>query len=256
MKLSLDTYSIGTELSLRDLLELLPATGFAGVEFRCEANQKHGVEPEITSAERRQIRALLSGAGLEVSCLSTSQRFDSPDPAVRQAVIQRVKQFVDLAADLGCGRIRTFGNDFPAGIPKPDVIRYVGEALRTCGEYAQDKGVDVLLEMHGQFYYWEYCLSAVQAADHPNVAINYNCDVRDLVDGSVAYTMGQIKDYVRHVHLHELEEPQFPYKELFRILKGWGYAGFCSLEEDHREGGAKRVIALYAALYRELVAQA
>ena len=63
MKLSLDTYSIGTNLTMRDLLELLPAHGIAGVEFRCEAHQKHGVEPEITSAERRQIRALLTGAG-------------------------------------------------------------------------------------------------------------------------------------------------------------------------------------------------
>jgi len=255
MKLSLDTYSIGTNLTMRDLLELLPAHGIAGVEFRCEANQKHGVEPEITSAERRQIRALLTGAGLQVSCLSTGQRFDSPDPAVRRVVIERVKQFVDLAADLDCARIRTFGNDFPPGVPKSDVIQYVGEALRTCGEYAQDKGVDVLLEMHGEFYYWEYCLGAVRAADHPNVAINYNCDLRDLVDGSLAFTVDQVKDYVRHVHLHELEDPRFPYKELFRLLKGMGYTGFCSLEEDHREGGEKRVIALYAALYRELLAQ-
>jgi sugar phosphate isomerase/epimerase len=255
MKLSLDTYSIGTNLTLRDLLELLPAHGIAGVEFRCEANQKHGVEPEITSAERREISALLTGAGLQVSCLSTGQRFDSTDPAVRRAVVQRVKQFVDLAADLGCGRIRTFGNDFPPGIPKSDVIQYVGEALRMCGEYAQDKGVDVLLEMHGEFYYWEYALGAVRAADHPNVAINYNCDMRDLVDGSVAFTLGQVKDYLRHVHLHELEDPRFPYKELFRILREMGYSGFLSLEEDHREGGEKRVIALYAALYREMLAQ-
>jgi sugar phosphate isomerase/epimerase len=256
MKLSLDTYAIGTNLTLRDLLELLPANGFDGVEFRCEAGQKHGVEIEATPSERRRIRTLLDQAGLEVSCLSTSQRFESPDPAVRQEVIERVKLFIDLAADLGCGRIRTFGNDFPEGIPKPQVIRYVGESLRTCGQYAEDKGVDVLLEMHGQFYYWEYCLEAVQIADHPHVAINYNCDMRDLVDGSVAFTLDQVKDHVRHVHLHDLENPGFPYTELFGLLKDMNYAGFCSLEEGYREGGEKKVIALYAALYREMMAQA
>jgi sugar phosphate isomerase/epimerase len=255
MKLSLDTYSIGTNLTMHDLLELLPENGFAGVEFRCEANQKHGVEPEIPSAERRRVRALLEGAGLQVSCLSTGQRFESPDPAVRAAVIDRVKQFIDLAADLGCKSIRTFGNDFPPSVPKDEVIRYVGESLRTCGEYAADKGVDVLLEMHGEFYYWEYCLDAVKVADHPNVAINYNCDMRDLVDGSVAFTFGQVKDYVRHVHLHELENPNFPYKELFGLLKAMNYDRFCSLEEGYQEGGEKKVIALYAAIYREMVAQ-
>ena len=255
MKLSLDTYSIGTDFTLRDLLQLLPANGFAGVEFRCEANQKHGVEPEIAKAERQRIRTLLEAAGLEVSCLSTSQRFESPDPSVRQAVIDRVKQFIDLAADLGCERIRTFGNNFPPAVPKPQVIQYVGESLRECAKYAEDKGVDVLLEMHGQFYYWEYCLGAVKVADHPNVAINYNCDLRDLVDGSVGFTFNQVKDYVRHVHLHDLENPGFPYKELFSLLKGVNYSSFCSLEESYREGGEKKVIALYAALYREMLAQ-
>jgi len=255
VKLSLDTYSIGTDLTLRDLLTLLPANGFDGVEFRCEAGQKHGVEPETTAAERRRVKALLDGAGLAVSCLSTSQRFESPDPKARRAVIERVKQFVDLAADLGCKSLRTFGNDFPPDVPRPDVIQYVGESLRACGEYAADKGVDVLLEMHGQFYYWEYCLGAVQIAGHPNVAINYNCDMRDLVDGSVAPTFNQVKDHVRHVHLHDLENPGFPYKELFGLLKGVQYARFCSLEEGYHEGGEPKVIALYAALYRELVAQ-
>ncbi len=255
MKLSLDTYSIGTDLSLPDLLDLLPANGFDGVEFRCEASQRHGVELETSPEERRRIRALLECSGIEVACLSTGQRYESPDPAVRQAAIARTQQFVDLAADLGCGRIRVFGNDFPEGVPKPQVVQYVGESLRACGQYAEGKGVDVLLEMHGEFYYWEYCLGAVQVADLPNVAINYNCDVRDLVNGSVAYTFSHVQDHVRHVHMHELESPTFPYKELFGILKDIDYGGFCSLEEGYREGGERKVIALYAALYREMVAQ-
>ncbi|NLS79186.1 MAG: sugar phosphate isomerase/epimerase [Chloroflexi bacterium] len=255
MKLSLDTYSIGKNLTIRDLLELLPANGFQGVEFRCESNQAHGVELETPVAERRRIRTLLNEAGIEVSCLSTSQRYESPDPAVRAQVIERVKRFVDLAADMGCGRIRTFGNDFPAGVDKLDVVKYVGESLRAVGEHAADKGVDVLLEMHGQFYYWEYALGAIKVADHPNVAINYNCDEKDLVKGSVAFTFNQVKDHVRHVHMHALESPVFPYKELFGLLKGMGYANFCSLEEGYGDGGEKKVIALYAALYREILAQ-
>jgi sugar phosphate isomerase/epimerase len=255
MKLSLDTYSIGADLSLRDLLELLPASGYQAVEFRCESNQKHGVEPEISVEERRRIRALITGAGLEVSCLSTGQRYEYPDPALRQKAIERTKQFIDLAADIGCGRIRVFGNDFPAGVPKPQVVQYVGESLHECGQYAEGKGVDVLLEMHGEFYYWEYCLGAVKIADHPNVAINYNSDQRDLVNGSLAFTLDKVKDYVRHVHMHDLDSQEFPYKELFGILKKMKYANFLSLEQGYHAGGEKKVIALYAALYREIMAQ-
>jgi len=255
MKLSLDTYSIGADLTLRDLVELLPANGIRGVEFRCEANQKHGIEIEAPPEERRRARTLLNEAGIEVSCLSTSQRFESPDPSERSKVVERVKRFIDLAADLGCEGIRTFGNNFPPDVAKPEVVKYVGESLRACGEYAEDKGVDVYLEMHGEFYYWEYALAAVKIAEHPNVAINYNCDPRDVVNGSVAFTFSQVKDYVRHVHMHELESPAFPYKELFGLLKKIEYGNYLSLEEGYHGGGEKKVIALYAALYREMMAQ-
>jgi sugar phosphate isomerase/epimerase len=253
MKLSLDTYSIGQKLRLRDLLELLPSHGYDGVEFRCEAGQLHGVELEATPAQRREIRTLLDGAGLGVSCLSTSQRYESPDPAERAKVIERVKAFVDLAADMRCPAIRTFGNDFPAGVSRSDVIKYVGESLRKVGEYGADKGVTVLLEMHGQFYYWEYALEAVKIADHPNVAINYNCDDKDKVDGSIAFTFNQVKDYVKHVHVHDMEEKDYPYRELFGILKGMNYPYYCSLEEGYTAGaGETKVISLYAALFRAL----
>ncbi len=255
MKLSLDTYSIGTDFTLRELIDLLTENGFDGVEFRCEANQKHGVEPEIPKEERRRISTLLKSAGLEVACLSTSQRFEYPDLSERKRAIERTKQFIDLAADLDCGRIRVFGNDFPPGLPKPQVVQYVGESLRELGEHAEESGVDVLLEMHGEFYYWEYCLGAVEEANHPRVGINYNCDKRDLVDGSAAFTFNKVKEHVRHVHIHTLEDPSFPYKELFGLLKRMNYDGFLSLELGYREGGESKVIALYAALYREIMAQ-
>jgi sugar phosphate isomerase/epimerase len=256
MKLSLDTISIATSLTLYDLLELLPACGYDGVEFRCERGQAHGVEPEIVPPERRRIRTLLSSAGLEAACLSTSQHYHSPDPVEREQAIARTKQFIDLAADLECGRIRVFGGRFPEGPSKEEVIQYVGQSLRACGQYAEGKGVDVLLEMHGDFNYWEYCLGAIQAAHHPNVALNYNSDLRDLVDGSLSFTLNQVKDHIRHVHLHGLEDRTFPYKELFAFLKQMGYGGFCSLEVEEGEEGARKLIALYAALYREMVSAA
>lgn len=143
MKLALDTYSIDTDLTLRDIVELLPANGFEGVEFRCEAGQKHGVEPEIPKQERRRILTFLNNAGLDVTCLSTSQRFEYPDLSERQRAIERSKQFIDLAADLNCPGIRVFGNDFPPGIPKMQVVQYVGESLAELGGYAEGSGVDI-----------------------------------------------------------------------------------------------------------------
>ena len=162
---------------------------------------------------------------------------------------------MELAWDIDCGCIRTFGNNFPEGVEKEEVIKYVGESLREVAEYSTHYNVDVLLEMHGHFYYWEYCLKAVKIADHPNVAINYNSDYRDMVDGSVAQTYRHVAEYLRHIHMHDLADSAFPYRELFQLLKDDGYDGFLSLEQNYSGGDPETVMKLYAALYREYVNQ-
>ncbi|MBC7237608.1 MAG: sugar phosphate isomerase/epimerase [Chloroflexi bacterium] len=254
MKLSLDTYSICQTMGLDHLLQVLTSNGFAAVEFRCEAGQAHGVELEAGPARRRELRHRIEQAGLRVSVLSTGQRFESPDPQVRALAIERSKRFVELADDMGATGIRVFGNDFPPDVPREEVVRYVGESLRQIGEFAEGSEVNVLLEMHGQFYYWEYALGAVQIADHPHVALNYNSDPRDLVDGSVRFVMSKVGDRLRHVHLHDLAE-DFPYVELFRELKARGYDRYLSLELSYSGGDPDNIIRLSAALYRALMAQ-
>ena len=253
MKLSLDTYSICQTMSLDHLLGVLVDNRFAAVEYRCEAGQAHGVELEAGPEQRRKLRARIEEQGLAVSVLSTGQRFESPDPEVRTAAVERSKRFVELAGDMGARGIRVFGNDFPPGVSREEVIRYVGESLRAIGEFAEGSGVDVLLEMHGQFYYWGYALGAVRAAQNPRVAINYNSDPRDLVDGSVAFVLEQVADEIRHVHLHDLADTSFPYRELLGALASRGYQGYLSLELDYSGGDPDAVIRQQAALYRSLV---
>ena len=256
MKLSIDTYVICGEMELGKLIDVAKSNGYVGIEFRAESKQKHGVEPEISKAKRQEIKRTIADAGMATSCISTSVRYESPDIAERKKNIDRAKQFIELAADIDCGRIRTFGNNFPKGMEKEDVIKYVGESLREVGEFATDyNNVDVLLEMHGQFYYWEYCLNAVKIADHPNVAINYNSDKRDVVDGSVEQTYRHVAEHLRHVHMHTLEDPGFPYKELFQLLKDDGYDEYMSLEFGYKGGDPEIVMKLYAALFREYIAQ-
>ena len=81
----------------------------------------------------------------------------------------------------GAPRIRVFGNAFPAeGINKAEVVENVGAALREIAEHGAARDVDVCLEMHGDFYWWEHTLNAVRVADHPRVGIVHNCDPREM----------------------------------------------------------------------------
>ncbi len=254
MKLCLLTYNMARTWSLPKIVEFSKAAGFAGVEFRVEASHEHGVELERTKAERREIRDRIEDAYLEVACIGTSSRFEFPEPEKRQAQIDRTKGYVELAADLACSRIRVFGNIIPAGVRRDDCVRYVGESLRALGEFAEPYGVDVLLEMHGQFNYFGFSRAAVEIADHPRVAIVYNCDPRDIIAGSIAATYSQVRDWIRHVHMHEFTGV-YPYPELFELLEEDGYDGYLSSEVDDKEATNETYLKTYAALFRAWAGQ-
>lgn len=258
MKLSLLTYNMARNWELPKVIETARAGGFAAVEFRAEANHKHGVELEATSAERRAIRNQMQDAYLAVACIGVSSRFESPDPDRRREVVERTKRYVELAADVGCGRIRVFGNDMPRGEDAPErteVLRYVGDALRELGEFAQPYDVDVLLEMHGQFNFWGFARGAVEHANHPRVGIVYNCDQRDMVGGSIAAVYSQVRQHIRHVHMHEFTRG-YPYPELFGLLLRDGYEGYLSSELGQEVPPPEQFLLMYASLFRAWVALA
>jgi sugar phosphate isomerase/epimerase len=255
MKLCLLTYNLARAWDLDKLIAMAHRCGFAGLEFRAEAGHAHGVELERTPAERRAIRDRLEDAYLDVACLGTGCRYESPDPAQRRAQIDQTKRYVELAADLGCRRIRVFGNNLPPEVPRDECVRYVGESLRELGEFAEPFEVDVLLEMHGQFNFWGFARTAAEIADHPRVGLVYNCDVRDLVAGSVEPTYDRVRFLIRHVHLHDFAG-RYPYPELFALLEADGYDGYLSSEVELRgEPTREDYLAMYAALFRAWAGQ-
>lgn len=253
MKFSLLTHLIAHSWDLPRLIDTARQLGFAGLEFRVEEGGGHGVELERTPSERREIRERVEDAYLEVVALGTGVRFDSPDVARRREAVDHTKRYVDLASDLGCTRIRVFGNDIPPEVPRRDCTAYVGESLRAVGEYSAAAGVDILLEMHGQFNYWGFAREAVSVANHPRVGILYNCDLKDVVGGSVKPTYGRVAKWVRHVHMHDLASG-YPYLELFQLLRQSGYDGYLSPELSTKSPTADQYLALYATLFKAWMA--
>jgi sugar phosphate isomerase/epimerase len=256
MRLSLLTYNMARNWELPKLLEFARQGGYAGIEFRAEARHKHGVELEANPEERREIRDRVQDAYLEVACIGLSSRFDTPDAQKRREVVERSMRYVELAADVNCRRLRVFGNDMPkegqggdSPTDRESVIRYVGDALRDLAEFATPYGVDVLLEMHGQFNYWYFARSAVEHAAHAGVGIVYNSDNRDLVGGAVASTYNRVRHLIRHVHMHQFTRG-FPYIELFSLLQRDGYDGYLSSELDPEVPTPEDYLLMYAQLFR------
>ena len=248
MKLSLLTYQLGIGMSLDELLTVCARYGYKGIECRAQLNHGHGVELEATPAQRAEIKAKFEDSPVNLCGISTSCRFESAEASERQEHVDIAKQFIDLAAEVGAPRVRVFGNAFPPGSDKDQVIENVGACLAQIAEHAAGTGVDCNLEMHGDFYYWQYTLRAVELANHDRIGIVYNCDPRETKWGPISTFLNPVAPYLRHIHLHNLEDPKYPYPELFRILRNMGYAEYMSLEAGGSED-PERVIALYARLF-------
>jgi len=169
MKLSLMTYGLGQELGLDEMLDTLVRHGYAGVEFRVDLKQEHGVEPELTAAERETVKAKCAEAGVAIVSIASGNRFHQQDAVEMQGNVARAKQVIQLAADLDAPLVRVFGNNFPEGVEREAVMRQVADCLSDLGDFAQPLGVDVDLEMHGEFC-WREALRTAELADHPRPA--------------------------------------------------------------------------------------
>ena len=252
MKLSLNTYNIVKDWELDKIIEISRKLGFAGIEFRAEQNQGHGVEIDKDSQARRKIKEKVQDAYLEIVGVGTSSRFEYSDKNLRRKNIDSAKRHVELAADIGARYVRVFGNLFEPGADKAETVKWVGEALAELREFSKPYKVDTLLEMHGDFNNWNYALKVIEHAGVKNGGLVYNCDPRDVFRNSVNNVYSKVRNSIKHVHMHSFCV-NYPYKEILQLLKDDGYDGYVSAEIDECSADAETVLAYYSMLYYEML---
>ena len=255
MKPSWMTYGVLKDLSRKDLLNILGENGINGVEFRTDAKHGHGVEADISEAERKQVVADCKAAGIDIICVATGNRYhDGPEDVQRN--IKETKVRMDLAADLGAPRVRVFGNNFPADVPKETIISQVAEALKELCEYGMERGIRPCLELHGEFD-WQSTSEVARLVDHENFGLIWNSTSEDVVNGSVSKALDTVWPWLNHVHLHDIAGNDYPYRELFRLLCEKGYGGHLSAEVERRAenpvGDLPMFVAYFADLFRAYV---
>lgn len=250
MKLGLLTYNMAAAWDLDTLLAKSSALGFEGVELRTDREHAHGVEVETTAAERAGIKARCQDAGIEIAGLSSGCQYDSPDEDELAANIERTRQHLELCAELGAGGVKVFGNKLHVdeGIPQEQTVEQIGTALGECARYAEQLGVKVRFEMHGDFQAPQLCNELLGLADSDGICLIYNCNAADVADGSIRASYAAVADRLCHVHLHDLADPQWPYLELVKLLVADGYDGWCTAELADSED-RERVLGFYVALW-------
>ncbi len=252
MKLGIVTYQWGAEWDLPTLIKNCEVTGFEGAELR--STHKHGVEPSLSKDQRIEVRKRFADSKVTCVGLGSACEFHSPDHGVVQQNIELTKQFILLSEEIGASGVKVRPNGLNQKEEAKRTVERIGLALRECGEFAADHGQEIRVEVHGNGTQQPAVMRDIMAvADHAKVLVCWNSNPGETMNGSVKSSFDLLKNKLgATVHIHDLYDPDYPYRELFTLLRSVEYSGWC-LSESPATTDPLRVMRYYKALWDELM---
>lgn len=253
MKVGIVTYNIAKDWDVDTIINMCETTGIQGVELR--TTHAHGVEVTLTPAEREEVKKKFADSGIELAGLGSAFEYHAVDQAELRKNIDGTKDYVVLAKAVGAPgiKVRPNGLQEKAGIPVEKTLHQIGMALRECGDYAADHGIQIRLEVHGRdTSYVPHIRTILDTADRDNVVACWNSNQREVENGSVKQYFDLLAGRIGLVHMRDLVAG-YPWAELLGLLKKSGYEGFC-LAEMPASPEPERILKYYRAVWDALTA--
>src|SRR5699024_3626263 len=99
MKLGLVTYLWGKDMDIPTLIKSCEASGLGGVELR--EDHAHGVRLGMSAHELSEVRKQFEDSAVEVLGMGTNEEYDSPDPEILKANMDRTREWIRLSHAIG-----------------------------------------------------------------------------------------------------------------------------------------------------------
>ncbi len=263
MRLGISTYSYwhfkGRKFSLKDYIRWAFEDGFSGVEILV-----NHIESKARSY-LKEVKRLAFNYSLDIYALALHNNFLKPDPVEREAQVEYVLNWLDVAHELGAtivrinsgrwGTVKRFdelmarkGIEPPLeGYTEEDAIEWVVDSIYRCLDRAEDLGIILGLENHwGLTTRAETMLEIVKRINSRWFGVimdtgNFVHDTYTELEMIAPFTvMVHAKTYFGGGEWYTLE---LDYDRVFRILEKHNFRGWVSLEyegkEDYREGVRK-----------------
>jgi len=228
LKLGLMSYNLAKDWDIDTIIKNCTETGFEHIELR--TTHAHGVEVTLSKAQRQAVRKRFEDAGLKIS-LASAFSYHHTDQAELRKHIEGTKEYTLLARDVGALGIRVFPNALPAGVPEEQTLKQIGKSLAEVGQFGHDHGIDIRVCVHGRgTNIVGKIKQMIDYSDNPHVYVNWNCDKNDTKGPGFKANFNSVKDRIRNIHMHELWDEEYPYRQFFRLLKQAGYQGYCDAE--------------------------
>lgn len=224
IKPGLVTYLWGKDWDVPTIIANCEKCKLLGVELRTQ--HKHGVEPSLNSAQRKEIKQRFQNSKVEFIGYGSNVEFDSPDPAVLKQNMDLAKELVKLSHDVGGSGVKVKPNNFHASVPREKTIEQIGKSLNEIGKFGAEYGQKIRLEVHGKETQELPNIKAMMdVADHKNVVICWNCNPTDLNGKGFEYNFNLVKDRLGDtIHVHEMDTVPYPWQDLMNQLVKMDYS--------------------------------
>jgi sugar phosphate isomerase/epimerase len=249
MQLGLVTYMWGADWDLPTLIKNCQLTGFAGVEPR--TTHKHGIEPTLSAEERRTVAKRFADSGVQLVGLGTACEYHSPDPAVLKKNIEETKAFIKLSHDCGGTGVKVRPNGLPKEVPVQKTLEQIGLAMGELAAFGEGYGIVIRLEVHGKGT--DLLPNVKRSWTRAKRAVCWNCNDTDTSGKGLEYNFNLVKDRLGTIHIHDLIS-NYPWTQLFALLKGAKFDGWTLLEEGDRTSDPIRVMKYYRLLWERMTA--
>jgi sugar phosphate isomerase/epimerase len=220
-----------------------PAIELRGLEKTVDVTQ----HPQFAPARIPAVRQQLTDHGISVVCLGASARMHETDAAVRAAQLDETRRYIEFARALGAPYVRIFGDRYPPGQPREAVRERIAATLREVVTRAQDAGVTLLIESHGDFTDSPSLREILERTDSPAVALLWDAHHTFVASGEApSETVRQVGRWIRHTHLKDSVPAgngrryvltgtgAVPVRQQVQALAEAGYRGFYSFEWEKR----------------------
>ncbi len=250
LKLGVMTYTLAKDWDIDAIIRNLSEAGYQSVELR--TTHAHGVEVTLGERERREVKKRFEDSPLEAISLASAFEYHSPDPGELKRNIEGTKEYTLLARDVGALGFRVFPNALPAEVPEEKTMEQIGKTLAEVSEFAYNHGVEVRVCVHGRgTSRIPVIKKIIDYAENPYVYVNWNCNENDMEGQGLEYNFNLIKDRIRSLHIHELWDEEYPYRQLFSLLSQNNFTGYCNAEISGNEDPV-RFLRYYRGLFLAL----
>ncbi len=262
LRLGVSSYSYwhfsGPKVTIPTVIDKASASGFLGVEV---------IEEQLDSLDNAHLNKIKRQAfqnGINIYNLASSQDFVWDSADLREENLEKTKKSIDIAYQLGAASMRVnagwWRDENSAGLldskgwVKPwegfsndDGFNWAIESLKESADYAQDAGIQLLLENHwGLTTTADGMLRIIKAVNSPWL--------RTIIDtGNFYYeddyylAMEKIMPYTDLIHAKTYPgggtvlTVDIDYARVFRMMKKTDFKGYVTLE---MEGKAEKDIAV------------